>query len=63
MKTVYLWIAYFGTAQGEADPKPWHQIDASLFFSSKEKFKELYVASTRISSLCGATPYAPCRDR
>lgn len=42
MKTVYLWIVDFGLVQLEHYPKPYRNIDASLFFSSAEKFYELY---------------------
>lgn len=41
MKTVYLWIVDFGLVQPEHYPAPYRNIDASLFFSSKERFKEL----------------------
>ena len=43
MKTVYLWIVDFGLIQPEHYAKPYRNIDASLFFSSVEKFKELYL--------------------
>ena len=44
MKTVYLWIVDYGMIQPEHYPKPYRNIDATLFFSSVERFKELYVA-------------------
>lgn len=45
MKTVYLWIVDYGLTQPEYYPKPYRLIDATLFFSSLEKFKEVYAAS------------------
>jgi hypothetical protein len=40
MKTVYLWIADYGTAV-----HPNNQYDCSLFFSSREAFEKLYTGS------------------
>jgi hypothetical protein len=45
MKTAYLWIVDWGLIQPEHYPAPYRSVTADLFFSSVEKFKELYTAS------------------
>jgi hypothetical protein len=45
MKTAHVWIVDWGLLQSQHYPKPFRQVTADLFFSSPEKFKELYTGS------------------
>lgn len=42
MKTAYLWIVDWGMVQPQYYPKPYRKVTADLFFSSVEKFNELW---------------------